>query len=101
VTGKADHHGPIQAFGQKPEHHLDLIGLGFEIVQGRAFPDREGFAAGLTTEFANGLGLINPAIADQGVNGRVGDAEIITPGMRTSMSGGVNAFLSSSLAFTL
>jgi hypothetical protein len=51
MTGEADHDGLIESFGQEPQHHFDLFGVGFEVVQGRAFAYGEGFAAGLTTIF--------------------------------------------------
>ena len=71
MTGEPDHHCPVEPFGQKPEYHFDLFGLGFEIVERCPLAHREGLVAGLTTQFADALGLINPTIADQGVNAPV------------------------------
>jgi hypothetical protein len=101
VTGEPDHHCPVEPFGQKPEYHFDLFGLGFEIVERCPLAHREGLVAGLTTQFADALGLINPTIADQGVNSGVGDPEIMALGTGASISGGINGLLGTAIALTL
>lgn len=91
----------IEAFSEEPEHHLDLFGVCFEVVQGRAFARREGLVTGLATELANGTSLVNPAIADQGIDIGIGDAEVITTGLGAGEAGGINRFLAAAAAFAL
>ena len=100
VTGEADHDGKIEAFGQEPQHHLDLFGIGFEIVQGRAFAHGEGLVAGLTAQFSDGLSLVDPAKANEGVNVGIGDPAVLTTRMGASITRGINRFLASAGAFT-
>ncbi len=45
--------GRIQPFGQRSEHHGDLMGRGFQTVQGSVAPGSEGSAASLTAKGIN------------------------------------------------
>lgn len=100
MTGEADHDGLIESFSQEPEHHLDLFWVGFEVVEGGTFADGEGFAAGLAGQFADGLGLIDPAIANESVDVVIGDTEVVTTRLRTGEAAGINRFLASAGTLT-
>jgi hypothetical protein len=66
----------IQPFGQRREHHCDLVGGGFQTVQGSVAPGSERGMAGLTAERLDLLSTTVLAIADQSVDLSIGDAEV-------------------------
>jgi len=60
--------GRVQPFGQRSEHHGDLLGGSFQTVQGGVASSTEGGAASLTAKRLDLLGMTMLAIADQGVD---------------------------------
>ena len=99
MTGETDHHGLIEPLSQEPKHHFDAVGIGFEIVQRRAFANGESFAAGLAAQFSDGSSLINPTEANEGVNVGVGNSAIPTTRTRTGVARGINRFFTATVAF--
>jgi hypothetical protein len=69
--------GSIQSFGQRRQHDRDLLGRGFQPVQGGVTSCTEGCAAGLTPKRLDALEKAMLAISDQGVDVSIGD-----PGVR-------------------
>src|SRR6516165_8791128 len=59
--------GSIESFGECRQHHGDLLGRGFQAVQGRVASSTERRAAGLTAKRLDPLGLAMLAISDQGM----------------------------------
>ena len=68
--------GSIQSFSQRCQHDRDLLGRGFQPVQGRVKSSTEGSAAGLTPKGLDLLGLAVPAVANESMNVCVCDAEV-------------------------
>ena len=68
--------GRIQPFGQCREHHGDLLGGGFQAIQGRVPSSAERGAARLTAKRLNALVLAMLAIPDQRVDLSIGDPTI-------------------------
>ena len=66
----------VQSFGQRSEHHGDLVRGSFQPVEGRGAPGSERGTAGLTAKRLDALGMPMLAIADEGVNVSIGDAEV-------------------------
>ena len=65
--------GRIQPFGQRREHHGDLVGRGFQTIEGSVTPRSERGVASLTTKGLDVLGMAMLAIPDQGVDVSIGD----------------------------
>ena len=91
----------IQPFGQRSEHHGDLMGRGFQTVQGRMPSSTERGAAGLTAKGLDPFGMAMLAIANESMNVSIGDAEVWALLVGTSEPLGVYAFGGSSAAFDL
>ncbi len=91
----------VQPFGQRSQYHGDVIGRGFQPVQGRVSSRTEGGAARLTPERLNPLGLAMLAISDEGMEGSVGVAEVRALTVGASEPFGVYAFGGSPSAFHL
>ncbi len=68
--------GSIQSFGQRRQHDRDLLGRGFQPVQGRMTSCTEGGAAGLTTKRLDPLGLAVLAIPNESMNVCACNAEV-------------------------
>ena len=93
--------GSVQPFGQRGEHHGDLMGRGFQTVQGGVAPGSESGAAGLTAKRLDALGMAMLAIADQRVDVSISDAEVRALRIGTGVARGVYAFGCSPPAFHL
>ena len=91
----------IQSFGQSREHHRDLLGRGFQPVQGGVAPGSERGAARLTPKGLDALGLAMFAIAHQRLPMRVRVAEVRALPVRTGEALGEDALRSSPPAFDL
>jgi len=74
----------ISPFGQRGQHHGDLVGRGFQMRQRRVASSTEGGSAGLTTNRLDALGLAMLAIADESVELSIGDPEVRALRVRTS-----------------
>ena len=83
--------GWVQPFGQRREHHSDLVGGGFQAIQGGVESSTERGAARLTPERLNPLGLAMLAISDEGMEGSVGVAKIAARSVGTGEARGVHA----------
>ena len=83
--------GSIQPFCERGEHHGDLLGGGFQTIQGGVTTSTEGGAAGLTTERLDQLDMAMFAITDEGVDVRISVAEVPALRIRTSEPFGVDA----------
>ena len=68
--------GRIQPFGQRSEHHGDLVRGSFQTVQSSVTPGSEGGAASLTAKGLDALGTAMLAIPNQRVDPIIGDAEV-------------------------
>ena len=93
--------GRVEPFGQRREHHGDLVRGSFQSIQGRIAPGSEGGAASLTAKRLDQLGLAMRAISHQGVEVRIGVPEVRTLLVRTGEALGEYAFGGSSPAFDL
>jgi hypothetical protein len=91
----------VQPFGQRSQHHGNLLGEGFQAVQGRVAPGAEGGAAGLRVKRLDALSLAMLAISDQGMDGSVCDPEVQALLVGTSEAMRVYAFGNTPAAFDL
>jgi hypothetical protein len=91
----------IQPFGQRREHHCDLVRGGFQTVQGSVAPGSERGMAGLTAERLDALSTTVLAIADQSVDVSIGDAEVRALLIGTGEARGVHPLGRSPPAFDL
>ena len=89
----------IQPFGQRREHHGDLLGRGFQTIQGSVASSTEGGAARLTRKVWMRSALAMLAIANQRMDVSIGDAEVWTLLVGTGVALGVYAFGCSPAAF--
>ena len=90
-----------QAFGNSMQD-LGNAGRGrFEAVECRVPACRELMVAGLAVEILDGVVLSMVAVADEGVNGRVGNVVVITDGVGTGLAAGVNVLLATARALSL
>ena len=91
----------VQPFGQRREHHGDLVRGGFQTVQGRVAPSTERGTAGLAAKRLDPLGTAMLAISDQRVNVSIGDPEVRALLVGTGEALGVDPLGCSSAAFDL
>ena len=77
-VGRIIHHvqWQHQPFSQGRQHHGDLLGGGFQPVQGRVMSSSERGAAGLTAKGLDPLDIAMFAIPDKGVDVSFGDTEV-------------------------
>jgi len=76
--------GSIQSFGQRREHHGNLMGRGFQPVQGRVAPGSERRVASLAAKGLDLLGTAILAISNESVDVILCDAEVRTLRVGTS-----------------
>jgi hypothetical protein len=93
--------GSIHPFGQRREHHGDLVRGGFQTIQRSVTSGSERGVTGLTTKGLDPLDTAMLAIADQRVDRGICDAEVRALPVRTGEALRVDAFGSTSLAFDL
>src|SRR5713101_7302062 len=93
--------GSIQPFGQRRQHHCDLVRRGFQTVQGSVASSTERGAAGLTAEGLDPLGMTMFAIANKSMNVRVCDTGIRALGVRAGKALRVHPLRCSSATFYL
>ncbi len=93
--------GRVEPFGQRREHHGDLLGRGFQPVQGRVAPSSERGAASLTAKGLDPFGLAMLAIANQSMHSRVSVAKVRALPVRTGEALGVHPLRCSPPAFHL
>jgi len=93
--------GRVQPFGQRRQHHCDLVRRGFQTVQGSVVSSTEGGAAGLTAEGLDPLSMAMFAIANQSMNVSVCDTRIRAPGVRAGKALRVKPLRCSSATFHL
>ena len=93
--------GRIQSFGQRSQHHGDVMGRGFQTVQGSVASSTERGAAGLTAKRLDLLGMAMLAISDQSVDVSIGDPEVRALLVETSEARGVYSLGCSPAAFHL
>jgi len=91
----------IQPFGQRREHHCDLVRRGFQTVQGRVASSTERGAAGLAAKGLDLLGMPMLAISHQSVDVSVCDPGVRALPVRTGETLSVYAFGGSPPAFDL
>ena len=68
--------GRIQSFGQRRQDHGDVLGRGFQAIQGGVAPGAERGAAGLTAERLDPFGLTMLAIANKSMHMRIRVTEV-------------------------
>jgi hypothetical protein len=98
TTNKANEHGYIHAFRQKPAHEFDLLGVAFQVVQRGIDATGEDFGAGLALEALN---AVVRTIADEVVEVVVGHATVVALKIGASKSARTDTFLVSTAAFAL
>ncbi len=91
----------IQSFGQRRQHHCDLVRGGFQTKEGRVEPGSELSVAGLTAKGLDPLGTSMLAIPDQSTNVCVCDFKVGTLSVRTGEALGVHPLRCSPAAFHL
>src|SRR6266704_3691013 len=91
----------IQSFGQRRQHHCDLVRGGFQTKEGRVEPGSERSVAGLTAKGLDPLGTSMLAIPDQSTNVCVCDFKVGTLSVRTGEALGVHPLRCSPAAFHL
>ena len=91
----------IQPFSQGSQYHGDLLGGGFQPVQGRVASGTEGAVAGLTTKGLDAFGLAMLAIANQRVEVSICDPEVRALSVGTGEAFGGYPLGSSTPAFHL
>jgi hypothetical protein len=72
----ADHDGDVDAFGHQPEHHLDAVGCCLEIVERGVASAGEVGSAPLAAEVLDVVLDASFAVADEGMDLVIGDAEV-------------------------
>ena len=101
VAEDAFSRGSVQPFGECSEHHGNLLGGGFQMVQRSIVSSAERGAASLTTERLDPLGLAMLAIANQCMNVCIGDAEVLALLIGTGIAFGIDPLGRSPAAFDL
>ncbi len=91
----------IQPFGQRREHHGDLVRGSFQPVQRGVASSTERGAAGRASKRLDLLGMPMLAISDEGVELSIGDPEVRTLRVGTSEALGVHSLGCSPPAFDL
>ena len=101
LTGAEDAFGGgrIQSFGQRREHHGDLLRGGFQTRQRSVASSTKRRAAGLTPKRLDLLGMTMLAIANQRVDLGIGDPAIRALRVGTGVALRVDAFGSPSATF--
>jgi hypothetical protein len=93
--------GKIQSFSERRQYHRDLLGGGFQTLQGGVAPSSESGAAGRASKRLDLLSMTMLAIPNQGMNVSVCDAEVRALVVGTGEALGVRAFRGSPPAFDL
>jgi len=68
--------GWVQPFGQRRQHHCDLMRRCFQTIQGRVASSSERGVAGLTTKRLDPLGMSVLPIADENMDVSVSDSKV-------------------------
>ena len=97
MAGVADHDGDVHAFGHQPEHHLDAVGCGLEIVEWVLRRQVKSFCS-LAAEVLDVVLDAALAVADEGMHLVIGDAEVVALRIEAGETGGADLFLASSSA---
>ena len=93
--------GSVQPFGQRRQHHGNLLGGGFQTVQRSVASSTEGSAAGLTAKRLDVLDTAMLAIANERMNVCIGDPKVQTRKVGTGVALGVHVLGGSPPAFHL
>jgi hypothetical protein len=93
--------GSVQPFGQRREHHGDLLGGSFQMVQRRIASSAEPGAARRTSERLDRFSAAMLAIPDERMDVGVSDPEVQTLLIGTGETLGIDAFGGTSPAFDL
>jgi hypothetical protein len=93
--------GSIQSFSQRGQHDGDLLGRGFQTIQGSMTPRAERGAAGRASKGLDRFSVTMSAVANEGMNVSVGNPEVQTLLIGTGEAFSVYAFGSASPAFDL
>ena len=91
----------VQSFGQRREDQSNLMGRGFQAIQGGVASSTERGAARLTPKRLNPFSLTMLAIANEGVDLGIGDPEVQALLVGTGVAFGVYPFGCSPSAFDL
>ena len=76
MASVADHDGDVDAFGHQPEDHLDAVGCRLEIVEWGVASAGEVGCAPLAAEMLDVVVDASFAVADEGMDLIIGDAEV-------------------------
>jgi len=93
--------GSIQPFGKRKQHHCDLVGRGFQMIQGGMAPSTERGAAGPAAKRLDLFSVTMSAIPNQGMNLSVCDPEVRALLVGTGEALSVYAFRGPTPAFNL
>src|SRR5215472_7671962 len=101
IAEDAFRRGRIQPFSQSREHNGDLLGRGFQPVQGGITSSTEGGMASRTSKGLDRFSLTMLAVPNQGMNLSIDDPEVRTLLIWTGEAVGVNPLRCSPPAFDL
>ena len=101
VASVADHAGDVDAFGHQPEDHLDAVGCCLEIVEWGVAAAGEVCSAPLAAEVLDVSLDAAFAVAHEGMNLVISDAEEVAKRIEACETGGEDLFLAPSRAFAL
>ena len=76
VACVADQDRDVDTFGHEPEHHLDAVGCCLEVIEWGIAATGEILAAGLTAEMLEVSLDAAFAVADEGMDWVISDAEV-------------------------
>jgi len=93
--------GKVQSFSKGREYHGDLVGRGFQTIQGGVATSGEGGAAGRASKRLDALGMSMLAIADDGVDLSIGDPGVGALWVGTGKALGLHSLGCASAAFDL
>src|SRR6266852_4385206 len=91
----------VQPFGQRGQHHGDLLGRGFQPIQRRVASSTERGVAGLAAKGLDPLDTAMFAISHQSMDASISDAKVPALLVRTGEACGIYPLGSSPLAFHL
>ena len=101
VACVANHNRGVHAFGHQPEHQLDAVGSRLQVIECGVAAAGEILASPLAAEAMNVVLNTPFAVANEGMQLVIGDAEAVTKRIETGITGGADLLLASpfSLAF--
>ena len=72
MSGEANQHGDIHSLGEQPQAHLDPVGVGFQVIEGRVASRTETDLAALTFEGLDIFPFASFTVPNQRMNSFIG-----------------------------